>query len=76
MTEQRLEDRQWAREQREQDLNMSREQRDHDLAIAALKRVQECDIAKRQRNMSQIQRAHEPKTTREQFRDTLLFNYI
>ena len=55
---------------------MSREQRDHDLAIAEARQVQESDVAERQRNMSQIQRDYEVNTIREQFRDTLLVNYI
>ena len=85
--EQREQDLNMSREQRQQDLqvfalqrdqqsNISREQRDHDFAIAEAKRVQDGDIAERQRNMSQVQRDYELNMAQEQFRDTLLVNYI
>jgi uncharacterized protein YjbI with pentapeptide repeats len=47
--QQRIEDRQLAREQREQDLNMSREQRQQDLAMFALQREQDLNISREQR---------------------------
>ncbi|CAF3774693.1 unnamed protein product [Rotaria socialis] len=62
-SQQRLEDRNTAREQREQDLNISTTQREQDKLIARLQReeveIRRCSIFEYICNMSRKQREHE-----------------
>lgn len=74
--EQRLEDRQLAKEQRDQDLLIAQQQRELEKLLADERREQEFNISNEQREMSEKQRKHEFDIQIQQYRNTLLVEYI